>query len=257
MPSESCSALVLRKTKLGETDLIVTMLSQDGSLIRAVAKGARKPGSRFGARLEPASAVDLLVATGHSLGIIQEVRCTITNEGCRVDLEHETGASVMLEALSKIAQEGDPLPRLYDLSVTALRALREAPVASIPLVTATHLLKAVSMVGFRPSLGACVRCGGSTRHDGAGSLDTQVSFSFSDGGCVCDDCRDTGDAIAIDRGVVDWIALLISSRFEDLPGFDVDPSLGLELLGFARTWLLVQLDIKLKSLAFMTDCGLY
>ena len=45
-------AIVLRKTKLGESDLIVTLLAQDGSQARAVAKGARKPSSPFAARLE-------------------------------------------------------------------------------------------------------------------------------------------------------------------------------------------------------------
>ena len=39
--------VVLRKTKLGESDLILTLLSSDGSQIRAVAKGARKPKSPF------------------------------------------------------------------------------------------------------------------------------------------------------------------------------------------------------------------
>lgn len=48
----SLQALVLRKTKLGETDLIVTLLAQDGRQVRAVAKGARKPNSSFASRLE-------------------------------------------------------------------------------------------------------------------------------------------------------------------------------------------------------------
>ena len=45
--------VVLRTIKLGETDRIVTILTQGHGKIRAVAKGVRKPGSRFGARLEP------------------------------------------------------------------------------------------------------------------------------------------------------------------------------------------------------------
>ena len=52
----SLQALVLRKTKLGETDLIVTLLAQDGRQVRAVAKGARKPNSSFASRLEIFSA---------------------------------------------------------------------------------------------------------------------------------------------------------------------------------------------------------
>ena len=43
--------LVLDKTKLKETDLILTMLDERGRQVRAVAKGARKPGGRLAARL--------------------------------------------------------------------------------------------------------------------------------------------------------------------------------------------------------------
>lgn len=41
--NERC--IVLKHTKLGETDVIVTMLGGDGRQIRAVAKGLRKPGN--------------------------------------------------------------------------------------------------------------------------------------------------------------------------------------------------------------------
>ena len=45
-------ACVLDRTKLGETDLILTLLADDGRQLRAVAKGARKPGGRLAARME-------------------------------------------------------------------------------------------------------------------------------------------------------------------------------------------------------------
>ena len=68
--------IVLAKTKLGEADLILTMLAQDGTQIRGVAKGARKPGNkRFGARLEPFSVVELQLYPGRSLETITEARC--------------------------------------------------------------------------------------------------------------------------------------------------------------------------------------
>ena len=45
-------ALVLDRTKLGEQDLILTCLTDTGEELRAVAKGARKPGGRLAARTE-------------------------------------------------------------------------------------------------------------------------------------------------------------------------------------------------------------
>ena len=72
MPSYRAHALVLRKTKLGETDAIVTLLAEDGRELRAVAKGLRKPGSKLGGVLEPFTEVSLLLHTGRSLDVVSE-----------------------------------------------------------------------------------------------------------------------------------------------------------------------------------------
>jgi DNA repair protein RecO (recombination protein O) len=61
-------AIVLRTQKLGEADRIITMLTKDHGRIRGVAKGVRRTMSKFGARLEPGSHVDIMEK--HSLRII-------------------------------------------------------------------------------------------------------------------------------------------------------------------------------------------
>lgn len=64
--------LVLDKTKLKETDLILTMLDERGRQVRAVAKGARKPGGRLAARCELFCTVDMLLAHGRSLDVVSQ-----------------------------------------------------------------------------------------------------------------------------------------------------------------------------------------
>src|SRR5258708_20867769 len=64
--------MVLRTQKLGEADRIVTVLGRRTGRIRAVAKGVRRTKSRFGARLEPFTHVDLLLYTGRSLDVITQ-----------------------------------------------------------------------------------------------------------------------------------------------------------------------------------------
>ena len=64
--------IVLRTHKLGEADRIVTVLARKSGRIRAVAKGVRRTKSRFGARLEPFTHVDLLLYTGRSLDVITQ-----------------------------------------------------------------------------------------------------------------------------------------------------------------------------------------
>lgn len=53
MPLYRDDAVVLRAQKLGEADRIITLLTREHGKVRAVGKGVRRTGSRFGARLNP------------------------------------------------------------------------------------------------------------------------------------------------------------------------------------------------------------
>ena len=74
-------AIVLDTTKLAEQDLILTMLAASGAQVRAVAKGARKPGGRLAARAELFCESDFLIAEGKSLGIVSEASTVDPHEG--------------------------------------------------------------------------------------------------------------------------------------------------------------------------------
>ena len=64
--------VVLRTQKLGEADRIITLLTRHNGRVRAVAKGVRRTKSRFGARLEPFTHVDVLIYPGRSLDTITQ-----------------------------------------------------------------------------------------------------------------------------------------------------------------------------------------
>jgi DNA repair protein RecO (recombination protein O) len=59
MPLYRDEAVVLRVHKLGEADRIVTLLTRRHGRVRAVGKGVRRTTSKFGARLEPGSHIDV------------------------------------------------------------------------------------------------------------------------------------------------------------------------------------------------------
>src|SRR5437763_5523683 len=56
----STEAIVLRSYNLAEADRIVVCLTRGAGLVRAVARGARRMKSRFGAALEPFSFINLV-----------------------------------------------------------------------------------------------------------------------------------------------------------------------------------------------------
>ena len=72
MPYYRDEAIVLRTQKLGEADRIITLLTRSHGRVRAVAKGVRRTSSRFGARLEPFSHVDVQLAEARSLDVVTQ-----------------------------------------------------------------------------------------------------------------------------------------------------------------------------------------
>jgi DNA repair protein RecO (recombination protein O) len=179
--------VVLRTQKLGEADRIITVLTRRHGKVRAVAKGVRRTKSKFGARLEPFSHVDLQFYTGRNLDIVNQAE-SIRSYGQAVAAHYPayTAGTAVLETADRLtAEEKEPSVRLFLLVIGALRSLAEQTHPA-GLVLDAFLLRAMSVAGWEPALGDCARCGeaGPHRH-----------FSVPAGGSVCPACRPTGSAM--------------------------------------------------------------
>src|SRR5260221_178980 len=117
--------IVLRTQKLGEADRIVTVLARKTGRIRAVAKGVRRTKSRFGARLEPFTHVDLLLYTGRSLDVITQADTVRPyGQAFSSDYPRYTTGTAMLETAEKFTPvDKEPAMRPFLLLVGGLRAL--------------------------------------------------------------------------------------------------------------------------------------
>jgi DNA repair protein RecO (recombination protein O) len=266
MPDQSTTILVLKKTKLAETDLIITGFSDEGHQVRAVVKGARRPGSKLGAHLELYSLTRVLLHKGRNLDVATEAFGLVSNESCRTDIIHSAAAAVIVELLDKVSADGDVEPRLFPLACEALRCVGAVPDEGVALIAAAAILKIAAQLGVRPSLRRCVLCGGAISEAPSGDDEgakgaiaprrAAVAFSADQGGVICENCRPEaalGSSATIDAQLVEWAATLITSRFVDLERYaDAEhEELGTALLTFSRDWLRHHLVPRLKSLDFL------
>ena len=178
--------IVLRTQKLGEADRIVTVLTRRTGRIRAAAKGVRKTRSRFGARLEPFTHVDLQLYERRSLDLITQAETLRPyGEALVSDYPRYTAGTAMLETAEKLtSEEGEPALRQFLLLVGGLRTLAER-VHDPRLVLDAYLLRSLSVAGWAPALDECCRCGN------RGGL---RGFAIAAGGAVCANCRQPGAA---------------------------------------------------------------
>lgn len=253
-PTYDARGIVLRKTKLGESDLVVTLLSEDGSQLRAVGKGARKPSSSFASRLELYSVVDLLVASGRNLDIVKEARLLESNERLRRDMEHAAGAAPMAELLDRVTQMGLENPRLFALTRAGLSSLGRVEAPQVPAICAAHLLKTLAFAGLRPSLDVCACCG---RPLPSGSSEGLVGLSYREGGVVCSACRGEVEAIMAPASTIAWCRALLGSTFAEIESMEIDPSASFAVLRFCQQWIREHVGANLKSLNFLFTCGLF
>ena len=172
---------MLRVTKLGEADRIVTLLTRRTGRVRAVAKGVRRTRSKFGARLEPFSHVDVQLYEGRNLDIVTQAESVDAfGSVITADYGRYTAATVLVETSERLAaEEREPSLRLYLLLVSALRALA-ATDRDPSLVLDAFLLRAMGLAGWAPALSECARCGAAGPH---------TAFHVPSGGVLCAGCR--------------------------------------------------------------------
>jgi DNA repair protein RecO (recombination protein O) len=209
--------IVLRTQQLGEADRIITVLGRTTGRVRAVAKGVRRTKSRFGARLEPFTHVDLMLHPGRSLDVITQAEVIRPyGEPLAADYPRYTAGVAMLETAERFTPvEKEPALRQLLLLIGGLRTLVEKE-RDPRLVLDAFLLRSLAVAGYAPVLGECARCGapgnggnGGEGGNGQAAGGTRLpAFAIPAGGMVCASCRPPGAASPAAGTVALMLALL-------------------------------------------------
>lgn len=240
-------AIVLGQTKLREQDLILRLLELDGQQTDAIAKGARKPGSKTAARCELFCETDLLLASGRGLPIVSEAHLIDPHVRLRGDLERTSLAAACCEVarLTSYAEVTDGF--LYPILSRALRACEQvsgegqAFELRCDLVLAAYAFKVLAHSGWRPETEACVVCGepGPRR------------FSTAAGGAICDSCAaEVAGAEPVTPTELSWVAYVLGATFDDILEAPCDSAVASWLATTAHQWCAVHLDARLRAFEF-------
>jgi DNA repair protein RecO (recombination protein O) len=241
VPLYSDEAIVLRTRKLAEADRIITLLTRQHGVVRAVARGVRRTSSKFGSRLEPFTHVDLQLAVGRNLDTVtQAVTRDPFGAAISADYDRYTAASVMLETSEHlVAEEREPSVQQYLLLVGGLRAMTAGERRPGDVLD-SFLLRSLAVAGYAPSFDACARCGLEGPHR---------AFNPAHGGMLCPGCRLPGSAHPAPETVILLGALLAG----DWPLVETaDVRSRKEAAGLVSAYLSWHLERGLRSLPYVT-----
>ncbi len=177
----------LKAQPLGESDKIVTILTQEFGLIRAVATGARKQNSSLGGRMGMFIVNELLISQGRNLDRITQAETIKTYPGLSKDLGKLAASQYLAEIVLCQALSELPQTELYELFNEHLQRLNDIPKTEIKCVVANlvqGVFQLLALAGLTPQVESCCLTQRLLTPDWT-NPHWQVGFSIPSGGIIC------------------------------------------------------------------------
>jgi DNA repair protein RecO (recombination protein O) len=183
-------AIVLRSIRYGEADRIVHVYTPRHGRVNAIAKGARRSRSRFGARLEPFFRIRLVLHVGRGdLYTVTGADTIAAHPGLREHAATLDAAARACDAVARLFETPEPHPEVFHLLENELALLDGDRAHARPANGLAFRLKLLLAAGILPQLGSCVACG---------DVEHLRGFSAAAGGVVCSSCEAASFPLAED-----------------------------------------------------------
>jgi len=237
--------IILKKTKLGEADRILTLYTPHLGKIQAVAKGVRRPRSKMSGHLELLTYSLVSLARGRNLETVTGAQ---TIEGffkLKGDLGLTSCGLYVIELTHQFTADHVENPRLFKLLLATLHNLCETSDVDLALrYFELHLLEGV---GYRPQLQHCVACHSPLKP-------VANSFSASAGGMLCSHCRQSHPHIgSLSVNALKVLRFLQGNEYSAVSKLEIDAGLSRELEGVMRYYLRYLLEREVKSAAWLDE----
>jgi len=236
-------AIIIKKTKLGEADRILTLYTPHLGKIQAVAKGVRRPRSKLAGHLELLSHSQVSLARGRNLDTITGSQTINSFLPLKTDLELTAHALYTIELVEQFTADQIENYPLFQLLLETMHRLCQA--GDNELVLRYFELHLLNEVGYRPQLQHCVSCRSTL-------APVTNSFCSSAGGILCPNCRQTQPLTCpISVNALKVLRLLQSSDYTTAGKLKMNPELYRELNEVMKDYLKYLLEREVKSAAWL------
>jgi DNA repair protein RecO (recombination protein O) len=246
MPSSrvyQTAGIIIKRSKFSEADRLLTIFTSGYGKVRAIAKGAMRPGSRLGGNVELLTHSQLMLARGRSLDIVTQAQAVDTFLAVRDSLELMSCGFYLCELVDTFTEENVEDPEIYNLFLSTLRELDEARDGE--RILRYFELRLLGHLGYRPQLQKCANCGS--------PLQQEVNyFSPAQGGALCRPCGYPDMAArTLSVNALKVLRLWQQSGFETASRVKLTTELTREIKNLMRDNVRYVLERQLKSIAWL------
>ena len=236
-------AIIIKKTKLGEADRILTLYTPHLGKIQAVAKGVRRPRSKLAGHLELLTYSLVPLARGRNLDVITGSQTINSFLPLKSDLWLTSCALYVTELVNQFTPDHVENYRLFQLLLETMEQLCQA---SNKELTLRHFeLRLLNEVGYRPQLQQCVSCQLPLEP-------TTNSFCPNSGGMLCPNCSpNQQSAYPLSVNAQKVLRLLQSSDYHTASRLKIDAELAHELERVMSGYMKYLLEREIKSAAWL------
>jgi DNA repair protein RecO (recombination protein O) len=181
--SYKATGINLKAMPMGEADRLVTVLTREQGLVRAIAPGARKHKSRLAGRSGLFVVNDLLIVKGKSIDKLIQAETLRSFAGLSSDLAKLTASQYLAELVLSQALSEQPQEDLYDLLLEHLIRLETATRSNVLPCLAQAAFHLLALAGVAPEVFRCCLSRSPLDPD-LSDPDWQVGFSVSAGGAI-------------------------------------------------------------------------
>ncbi|MBN1291077.1 MAG: DNA repair protein RecO [Candidatus Latescibacteria bacterium] len=217
MGIRSTRAVVTKTMRMSNSSKLVSLITEKYGLVKVMAKGARRPQSKFGASLEPVTLIDTIYYDKGSRDIQTLTSAEIEKSYLNIkdDLKMLSVASCMVEIAQFHTAEEDVSAGTFRLVVESLDDLESGRKKDADKHLWRFMMRLLETTGYRPSLDSCYNCGKKPKG-------TSVFFSFEDGGVLCS-CTspDNRYGIRVSAGSLMVMQSLLDAKETDLPNLSI------------------------------------
>lgn len=208
-------ATILSTIPYGETSKVARVATRELGVVSVMAKGARRPKSKFGAALQVLSdgTATILLARHSDLHTLTGFDVARLHTGLAANIERYAVASVLGELMLRFSPHERQV-ETYDFFRHSLDVVEAVPGNAVAVLGLRSIWGLVKQLGFAPSLDACARDGAVVDWD-----DEAVPFSAANGGVLCRLCAQTVETSRLTRRDLGDLEAMIHGR-DDLPDLD-------------------------------------